>query len=120
MSDRVINVNEMSWTEIVHNYTEANKRALVRPGKLCELDKLISSMNGWDVIFGKEHFFGHHSGWSLSFVERGSLLAHSAQKVREMGTWTYFAGLMNSKTHRATAALVREVSQSSHSKKSSI
>ena len=95
------------WYRFIEYYSETEKRALVEPETVIDAYKLTTKTIVWDSIVGTEHFFNGPVWWSFRFVERGSLLAKSVDRFKEMGLISYFLRLADAKSREAFAAQVK-------------
>ena len=94
LTDRMIPPKAMSsWTEYIGNHSEDRRLAAVVSHGDEELCKLTSSMLGRDAVVGKESFFNVPTWWAFDDIERGLLLAHSVERLRQAGLVNYFTKL---------------------------
>ena len=82
-----------TWIKIIQRYNEASKRAAIGSIILKQKFKKAAKTFGWDVVVGQEQFFNDPSWWSFQNMERGSLLAHSIERLKQLGFVTYFKRL---------------------------
>ena len=92
--------------EFISHYSEASKRVIVEAALETEVYRLTSKATGWDMIVGTEQLFTIPFWWYFGRIERASLLAKTAENLKEMGFLDYFPQLSQSKFRKGLAASV--------------
>ena len=92
---------DSNWIKIIQRYNEASKRAVIGSIILKKKFEVAAKTFGWDVVVGQERFFNAPSWWYFQNMERGSLLANSIEKLKQLGFVTYFRRLWLEKMDEA-------------------
>ena len=66
----------------------------------------MSTIFGWDVIFGKELLFNFPFWWSFDEIERGRLLVHSVERLKQVDLLNRFNNLYTRLHRRGFKAVV--------------
>ena len=91
LTDRLtLDANTPTWKAYIANHMEDTRLADVVSKGLQELCKLASSIHGRDAVLGKEFFFSFPTWWAFDEIERGLLLAHSVERMKQVGLISHF------------------------------
>ena len=78
-------------SSFVEEYSEGHKRVLVIDKSFLETVRVFLPQNaGWQMVVGAEEFLNAPTWWYFGNVERGSLLAESAEGFKQAGLVSYF------------------------------
>ena len=93
-----------AWKTDIENHSEDKRIAIVVHKSGEERYELASAILGWDAVLGKELFYAVPLWWLFRDIERGSLLAHSVELVKQIGLDNHFNKLYNLLSRKRTKA----------------
>ena len=97
----------LSFHAVMKTFSEGKERVLVLTRNEVARFKSIPVKTGWDVVHGNEQLFSVPFWWDFTYVERGSLLTRSLERIKESGIYSYSMELYNTKTENFVSANAR-------------
>ena len=93
--ERLIPFNNVTstWKEYVEDHSKDTRLAVVVSKVFDKNYKQTAGLFGWDAILGEEVFFNFPFWWAFDEIERGSLLSHSVERLKQNGLINHFDGL---------------------------